>query len=570
MERFTPIEQQNSRFTPIEDGQAGQKQPGKFGSSYSAYKSGELSQEEESFRKGALDPLDAGAQMLYNALPADLVSSMDKINNYIAEKTGLVGKVPEGGMNQLITDNEKEYQAKRAAAGESGVDGYRLAGNIASTIVPASKIPIAATLLARVGIGAGTGAAFGTLQPVNNAGDKNLTSLVTGEEKKDFWEEKKKQALVGGVFGGVMPVALSGVSRLISPKASTNPQLEALRKSGVQPTVGQALGGRAAAVEEKLRSVPIVGDMIDRARNQTLETFNKSAINKALENIGEKADEIGQEGVKKAGDAISKYYDDALSQIKGVPLDASFQSNLLQLSSMAKNLVPEMQKKFTKTVDDIVIGRASPNGSLLPEVYKKVDSEIGLIASRFGKSSSASEQELGDALSQVQNLLKQQMLRHNPHVAQKLKSADTAWASLVRIEGAAKSAKNNGGIFTPAQLNAAIQSADDSVRGRSVSRGTALMQGFGNAGQKVIGSKVPDSGTAGRIGWGAGLIGAGAVNLPATAAVLGTGAGLYTRPVQNALVKLIADRPAAANSLAQMVRELSPIGAALSPLAYTP
>lgn len=559
MDRFTPIEgPQNSRFTPIEESTADQKQPSKFGSSYSAYKSGELSQEEESFRKGALDPIDAGAQILYNALPPDLVSSMDKINNYVAEKTGLVGKVPEGGMNQLITDNEKEYQAKRAAAGEEGIDGYRLAGNIATTIVPASKIPVATTLPARIGVGAGTGAAFGTLQPVDNT------------DNKDFWDEKSKQAIAGSAFGAVSPAVLSGVSRIISPKASTNPQLDALRQSGVQPTIGQALGGRSAAVEEKLRSVPIVGDMIDRARNQTLETFNKSAINKALENIGEKADEIGQEGVKKAGDTISKYYDDALSQIKGVPLDASFQSNLLQLTSMAKNLVPEMQKKFNKTIDDIVIGRASPTGSLLPEVYKKVDSEIGLIASRFGKSSSASEQELGDALAQVQNLLKQQMLRHNPHVAQKLKSADTAWANLVRIEGAAKSAKNNGGIFTPAQLNAAIQSADDSVRGRSVSRGTALMQGFGNAGQKVIGSKVPDSGTAGRIGWGAGLVGAGAVNLPVTAAVLGTGAGLYTRPVQNALVKLIADRPASANSIAQMVRELSPVGAALSPLAYTP
>lgn len=561
MERFTPIEPQNSRFTPIEEPINSEAKPVKFGSDYFASNSGEITKAEK-FLKGAKDPIDAGAQMLYNALPSELVSSMDKINNYIAEKTGLVGKVPEGGMNQLITDNEKEYQAKRAAAGEDGIDGARLAGNIASTIIPASKIPIAATLPARIGIGAGTGAAFGTLQPVNNAGE--------GEGKKDFWGEKAKQALVGGAFGAVAPVVLSGVSRLISPKASTNPQLDALRQSGVQPTIGQALGGRSAAVEEKIRSVPIVGDMIDRARNQTLETFNKSAINKALENIGEKADEIGQEGVKKAGDSISKYYDDALSQIKGVPLDASFQSNLLQLTSMAKNLVPEMQKKFNKTVDDIVIGRASPNGSLLPEVYKKVDSEIGLIASRYAKSSSASEQELGDALAQMQNLLKQQMLRHNPHVAQKLKSADTAWASLVRIEGAAKSAKNNGGIFTPAQLNAAIQSADDSVRGRSVSRGTALMQGFGNAGQKVIGSKVPDSGTAGRIGWGAGLVGAGAVNWPVTVAVMGTGVGLYTRPVQNALVKLIADRPSSANSIAQMVRELSPVGAALSPLAYTP
>lgn len=538
MERFTPIE--TGRFTPIQEGNI----PEVTGLSRT-----------DKFLKGAMDPIDAGAQLLHNALPSDFVSAMDRINNYLAEKTGLVAKIPEGGMNQLVSDNEKEYQAKRAAAGESGIDGYRLAGNIASTLPLAAAAPAAATLGTRVAVGAATGAGYGALQPVTEG---------------DFWEEKGKQTTTGLALGSAAPVVLSGLARVISPKASTNPQLEALRQAGVQPTAGQAVGGITAAVEEKLRSVPIVGDMIDRARNQTLVTFNKAAIDKALEPIGMQADGVGQEAIKKAGDALSKHYDDALSQIKGVPLDASFQSKMLQLTGMARNLVPDMQKKFDKTVNDVFLGRVSPNMSMLPDVYKKVDSEIGMAASRYSRSTSASEQELGDALSQMQNLLKEQMLRHNPHVAQKIKAADTGWANLVRIEGAAKSAKNNEGIFTPAQLNAAIQSSDDSVRGRAVSRGTALMQSFGNAGQKVIGSKVPDSGTAARIGWGAGLIGAGSVNLPITAAVLGGGAGLYTRPVQNALVRMIADRPRGANSIAQMVRELSPYGAALSPLANTP
>ena len=509
----------------------------------------------EKFVKGAMDPIDAGAQMLANAVPDSLESTINKLNNFLAERTGMFAKIPEGGVNQLISDAEKRYQASRLAGGESGIDAYRLAGNIAAMLPVAASIPAAATLPARIGAGGLTGAGFGMMQPVT-------------DKPEEFWETKGKQALVGGAVGMAAPVVLSGVSRVISPKASTNSQLQALRSEGVQPTIGQALGGRAAAVEEKLRSVPIIGDMIDRARNQTLVMFNKSAINRALAPIGQQVDEAGSDAIRKAGNTLSQYYDDALNQIKGVKFDQRFTHDLTQLRQMASNLTEPMRKRFEQELQQKVIGRMSQNQSMLADTFKSVDSDLGKIASRFSKSSTAAEQELGDALSQLQNLLKQQMMRTNPQVADMIRRADTGWANLVRIENAAKAAKNNEGIFTPAQLNAAIQGADDSVRGRAVARGTALMQDLGRAGQSVIGSKVPDSGTAGRIGWGAGLVGAGAVNLPVTATALGTGAALYTRPVQNALVRMLANRPDSAQSIAELVRQLSPVGAAaLAPLA---
>jgi len=508
----------------------------------------------EKILKGVSDPLDALAQLAANSVPDDWRKNVDLLNNLIADKTGLVNKIPEGGLNKLIAEKENDYQARRKASGESGIDAYRLAGNVVATLPFASAVPAAATLPARIGVGAATGGAFGMSQPVTGNTDQ-------------FWTEKGKQAAIGGAFGAAAPVVMSSIARVISPKASTNAQLQSLRSEGVQPTVGQALGGRMAAVEEKLRSVPILGDMIDRARGQTLVSFNKTAINRSLEPIGKKIDEVGSDGVRKAGDLLSNYYDDALKQVKGVKFDARFDADLTQLRQMASNLTEPMRKRFEQELQQKVVGRMSPNNSMLGDVFKSVDSDLGKIASRFSKSSTAAEQELGDALSQLQNLLKQQMMRTNPHVADMIKRADAGWANLVRVENAAKSAKNAEGIFTPAQLNAAIQGADDSVRGRAVSRGTSLMQDLGSSGQKIIGSKVPDSGTAGRLGWGAGLIGAGAVNLPVTAAALGGGSLIYTRPVQNALVSMVADRPQAANAIADYVRRLSPAaGAALVPV----
>lgn len=392
-----------------------------------------------------------------------------------------------------------------------------------------------------------------------------LTSAASSGVAGEFVKQEggtPGQQLAASVAGGLLvPSSLRGAASIISPKASTNPQLQALRAEGVTPTIGQALGGRAAIAEEKLQSVPILGDMIHRARGQTLESFNKAAINRALAPVGKQTDKVGHEAIKEAGDVLSKTYNAALSQVKNVKFDAKFDADSMQLRQMANGLSSAMRNKFNHVFTENVVRKMGPQRSMLGESYKAIDSEIGGMASRYGKSSVASEQELGDALSQLQNLLKQQMMRSNPGVAEKLKAADTGWANLVRIEGAAKAAKNAEGIFTPAQLNAAIQLADKSVRGRAVARGTALMQDLGGAGQKTLGSKYPDSGTAGRLALGGAAVGAGAIN-PAIPASLALGGSMYTRPIQNALVRLLADRPEAAHLLARQLR--APTGNALA------
>jgi hypothetical protein len=127
------------------------------------------------------------------------------------------------------------------------------------------------------------------------------------------------------------------------------------------------------------------------------------------------------------------------------------------------------------------------------------------------------------------------------------------------VEGAAKIGKNAEGSFTPGQLNTAIQAADDSVRNRAVARGTALMQDLGNAGQQVLGNRVPNSFTTDRmlIG-GAVLGGAGMVSPPVAAGLLG-GAAMYTPPAQALLRGLLTSRPQSAKAIADALRQASPM-----------
>lgn len=495
--------------------------------------------------KGIRDPIDGGAQLITKMLPEGVVRGGNQLNNWLADKTGLVSPLPDGGVDQQVRESEAAYQQRRKDGGESGIDGYRMAGNLISpaNIAVASRLPAAASLMGRVGSGAAGGAIGAALSPVAGG---------------DFAEEKAQQVAAGAAFGGAIPVAGSGLARLISPKASTNPNLTMLRSEGVNPTIGQSLGGRWNSLEEKLQSLPILGDAISNARGNALGQFNQAAINRAVSPIGAKVEGSGFDAVKKAGDELSGAYKAALDKVGHVKFDQQFQSDLQQLQGMASNLTPDMQRKFNKILSENVTGRTSPSGGMLGDVYKKVDSELGQLASKWQKSSMASESEFGDAVAQLQGLLNQQMRRSNPQVSDALSAADAGWANLVRLEGAAKAGINSEGVFTPGQLNAAIRQTDKSTRGRAVSRGTALMQDLGNAGQQVLGNKVPNSFTTDRALIAGGGLGAYFINPAIPAGLLG-GASLYTQPMQRLLNAAVASRPQSAGLLADQVRNGAPM-----------
>lgn len=489
------------------------------------------------FGEGLADQVHGGAQLLENAVRAISPAAVDRINalnNQLAQ-LGIVAKLPAGGVDQQVRERE-------AALKTDGMDWARLAGNVLS---PVNAIGGAAgagqTLLGRMAVGAGLGATTAAMMP--NAGGA---------------EDKLKQMAVGAAGGGITPAIIAGASRIVSPKASTNPDLALLKAEGIKPTIGQTLGGRWNATEEKLQSLPIMGDAISNARRKALEGFDAAAINRAAGKVGAQVDDIGQSGVKSAGDAISAAYDDALSSLKVVKFDGKFGTDLAQLRGMAKGLTADMERKFEKTVRDVLAGRTFQAGGMTAETMKKVDSELGQISSRYARSSVASEQELSDAVKKLQALLREQVARNSPEAAQAVRAADAGWANLVRVEGAAKAAKNNGGVFTPAQLNAAIQQADTSVRRRAVSRGTALMQDLGSAGQNVLGNKVPNSGTFDRAIMDVGALASYVIDPMIPGALIG-GAALYSQPAQGLLRALVSGRPESAQAISALLNQASPM-----------
>jgi hypothetical protein len=127
-------------------------------------------------------------------------------------------------------------------------------------------------------------------------------------------------------------------------------------------------------------------------------------------------------------------------------------------------------------------------------------------------------------------------------------------------------AANNEGIFTAAQLQNAVKAGDKSVGKGAFATGNALMQDLSGAGQRVLGSKYPDSGTAGRgllALLAPGGVAAGLATAPGstlgTLGGIGLGSLPYTQLGQRAAAALLTARPQLAQPLGNLVGKLGPV-----------
>lgn len=534
-----PANEYDAIFQGLSSATQPPSQPPKKGGASGEWDAPEISRMER-FTQGLKDPINGGAQLLTNLLPKGVVNAGNSANNWLADKTGLVGRLPAGGVDQQVREQEAQYQAKR---GDTGLDGYRLLGNVANpaNVAIASKLPMAASMAGRMGAGASGGALSGLLNPVTEG---------------DFGSEKAQQVGLGAAFGGAMPAFTGGLARLVSPNASTNPNLALLKAEGVKPTVGQSLGGFANSAEEKLQSVPLMGDMISRARAGANEQFNNAAINRATAPLGVKIQGSGQQAINEASDLVSKAYNASDALLGGFKVDKTAQNELARLAKMATTLPKNEQKVFNSNLQNIQ-SSLSPNGSLLADSYGTLKSKIGKDAADFMGSTDAYQKKLGNALTEMQSILVNNAKRANPEAGALREKADEAFANLVRVQGASVGAKGKEGVFTPGQLLTAVRGSDKSVRDNATARGTALMQDLGNAGQSVLGNKVPNSGTADRLMLGGAGLGAYAVNPAIPAGLLG-GAAMYTSPMQNLLRGAVSSRPNFAKPTAQSIRDIAP------------
>jgi len=349
---------------------------------------------------------------------------------------------------------------------------------------------------------------------------------------------------------------LKPAASVISPTVS--PQIQALMKEGVVPTIGQILGGGYKRAEEGLTSIPVLGDYIKSAQNRAMQNVNTAAFNRALSPIGESLPKgvVGREAVEFASSKLDDAYGKLLPKMT-VLQDAPFQTEISNLKNMVQSgsIDPKAVTFFNNWIDSNVLNKFQGQGAVTGQTLKQVQSDLRETINRLGASTDADQRLIGDALKEAQDQVRQLVTRSNPQFAKELKAIDTGYANFKRVERAAAGLGAEEGLFSPAQLQSAVKALDKSKDKSKFAKGEALMQDLSESAKTALGNKVPDSGTPFRsmLAAIAGGVGASAVGFPQVASALsGLAASplLYSKTGQNALATLMTKRPDFANALA--------------------
>lgn len=461
--------------------------------------------------------------------------------------------IPEGlepGIDAVVAKNQSEYEQKRAAAGGAGLDMGRLLGNVTAIAPTALAAPEAAPgWLTALGLGVTGGAASSLMNPV-------------ADTSQGYGKEKLKQAIYGAAGGLVGGAAGKTVTAAIAPKVA--PEVTALMGKGVTPTPGQILGPTAAKLEDRLTSVPVIGNAIAGAQKRALDQFNKAKFAEVLEPVGMKApDKIGYDGADAVHTILSDEYKKVLPNLT-YKVDDQFISDLDNLGSMASELAEPQRKRFTEIVENKLINRLSKTEMMDGETWKGVESELSRIATELRRDSSFDQRELGAAVGEVLTAFRANLERVNPMWAGKLSKLNNSYGRLTQLENATARLGTDDGVFTPSQLMASVRATDKSIRHSKFARGEAAGQELARQGKAVLGQKYPDSGTVGRsIPATALLAGAGWADLGTTLAGLTAASAPYTKPGQWLLSRLMTKRPNFSGPMADVLnRGLMSSGAA--------
>ncbi len=448
-------------------------------------------------------------------------------------------------LDRLLADREADYQTKTPSTVAAGT--FRLGGQMLPALMMGGvgATHRAATLLSKMGHSAATGSAASILQPTTNQGG-------------DFAAEKLHQALLGGIAGGLIPPATSGLARLLSPNASRNKQLKILLDAGITPTPGRMLGGTIGQLEDKFSSVPVLGDAIRYSQRQAVEDLNRAAYARVLAPIGKTpSKEIGREGIDQLAHTLSQEYEKLLPKLT-FQADKNFASEVQRIRQKAMHFLPEPRSlQLQNIIRHQITNKLMQSPTVSGQHVKQVESELGMLAAKYEKSASADERLLGQAVEDLKQALRNGLERTNPEHAKQLANINQAYAQYVRVRNAASRTGSKNGLFTPAQFAAAVRATDSSRSKGQYARGRALMQDLSDAGAQVLGPGYPDSGTAARLLWGAGAMGSGAM-LPQIPASL-VGLSLPYLPILNRLTaQAITKRPRQAQWWAEKLRQLAP------------
>lgn len=500
----------------------------------------------------------------------------DNLNNPVGAAALGYLDMATGGVGQAIAGDKLDALANESTGNALGMAAGQIGGSITGT-----------SALGKIG-----GATAGRLAPW----------LLQGGSKAQFARNLAEDVAYSGIYGGVTDqgvgntaatgavgsVAGQGVGKLGGMAIGglrMTPQAEYLRGLNIPMTIGQKLGGFAKSAEDKAMSLPIVGDMIRNRRIEGLESFNQEAFRQAGERIGSTTQNLGKEGVAELAQNTAQAYDNATAGVN-IPIDPRFNIDVTDLRGMGSRLPPDAQAPLG-TVLDNYMKPIEDAGMLTGDAYQNTIRALKMKKGKPPVGAQGFEQEWRDTMGAGIDTLQGQMSRAGgDSVVTGLSNADDAYRKMKVLEDAVTRARGGSqsgevGIFTPSQLQGA------GVAAKKKFPGELPFEKLADAGQSVLPSQVPNSGTTDRllqvalptalaggggaaVGYGVGGqegAGAGSMTGLTLGALLAAGG---TRGGQKALDMALISRPASLDVAGRWVRRNAGLfGSGAVPLALT-
>lgn len=424
--------------------------------------------------------------------------------------------------------------------------------------------------LARLGMKAGLGRELvaNSLYGAARGGAENPDNRIGGAIGGGF------AGAAGTLGGNALVRGLSGVFRGV-----TNPEVNALFGMNIPLTVGQAAGGKLKAVEDKLTSVPLVGDVINARRAEGVRQFNSAAFNQALKPVdGNVGNAVGEEAVSKAYQQVGQAFSDALKGKTAVPDDKFIAQARGPLERLAgnKRVGPEIVNEVEQATSGLF---DEQTGTISGENMQAFLGALRQIRQGY-RNDPLYQSLIKPSIQGIENAVEGMFQRQAPEVIPKFNAAKAAYRRLSTLADAVNRGKNTEGVFTPGQLGLADRANAKKFDGpMAAASGNSPFFDLQRAAQNVLPNRVPDSGTPSRLLLAAapGLIASSGAGLGYAAGDTRAGSGiglglagvlaaLYTKRGQQALVGALIKRLAAARAAGTALRRAAPtagrIGAA--------
>lgn len=501
------------------------------------------------------------------------LSAQEKVGNEVAQSgTGAAmmnagNAVTAGNMGAITGDREGVDRALAVAAAEHPIAS--LAGTAGGAATAAGGL---GKLLGLGGVGAGAGRAA--------AADAGYGATAGATNSDDPLKGAGLGALLG-LVGNVGGNALGrGVGKAL--EGVTSPTVGYAAKD-VPLTLGQAVSqsgvvGRAVkGIEDRVAGLPVVGDAINARRLEGMQKMNSAAFDHALKPVGAGVSgKFGEEAVAHAQDQVSAAFTKALAG-KSAGLDMGFIKDAERAKMSLEKLPDSVRDEVNNQIDHTINNYFDDSGQISGENMQALLRELGGV--KRGYQGNPLGHRIGQVVDQFTDSVEGLFQRQAPDVMPQYNTAKQAFRRVSILEDAVNKGANTGGVFTPAQLGMAQRANTIKFNGKgAAASGKGEFHEFQRNMQDVLPSKVPDSGTAGRLlipgaliagGAGAGAAGGDAEKGLTLGALL---AMAYSRAGQRALTASVLRRGTAVRAAGRAVQRSAPLlgHAAAGPAALGP